>query len=163
MRSERYPSIGQYALIGDCHSAALVGASGSIDWCCMPRMDAGSLFGRLLDWDRGGYCQIALASGNRPAARRYRDGTLVLETDLADEGGDGRIVDCMTMREGGARDPYNQLLRVVECDRGVLDLELAIMPRFDYGSVRPWIRRHRPDVHSAVGGDDALVIFCDAE
>src|SRR5919205_736860 len=76
---ERYPPIGDYALIGDCHSAALVSRAGSIDWCCMPRMDAGALFGRLLDWDRGGYCDIALASGDRPGARRYVDETLVLE------------------------------------------------------------------------------------
>ena len=161
--SERYPSIGDYALIGDCHSAALVSASGSIDWCCMPRMDQGSLFGRILDADRGGYCEIRLANGEKPHARRYADDTLVLETSLAGEAGDGRIIDCMTMREGGARDPYNQLLRVVECDRGMLELELDVVPRFDYGGVRPWMRRHGRYVHSAVGGDDGLVFWCDRE
>ena len=160
---ERYPSIGDYALIGDCHSAALVSTSGSIDWCCMPRMDKGSMFGRILDADRGGYCEIRVADGTRPPSRRYADDTLVLETGIAGEGGDGRIIDCMTMHEGGARDPHNQLLRVVECDRGVLELEVEIVPRFDYGGVRPWMRRHGPHVHSAVGGDDGLVIWCDGE
>lgn len=161
--SKRYPSIGDYALIGDCHSAALVSMSGSIDWCCMPRMDAGSLFGRMLDADRGGYCQIALTNGSPPSARRYLDDTLVLETSLAGEGGDGRIIDCLTMREGGARDPHNQLLRVVECDRGLLELEVELIPRFDYGGARPWLRRYAPYVYSAVGGDDGLAIYCDRE
>ena len=161
--SERYPSIGAYALLGDCHSAALVSSRGSIDWCCMPRMDQGSLFGRILDADRGGYCQIRLANGAEPHARRYKDDTLVLETSLAGEAGDGRIVDCLTMRKGGAHDPHNQLLRVVECDRGMLELEIDIVPRFDYGGVRPWMRRHGRHVHSAVGGDDGLAIWCDRE
>ena len=159
----RYPPIGDYALIGDCHSAALVSRAGSIDWCCMPRMDAGSLFGRMLDWDRGGYLDIALGSGERPRARRYLDDTLVLETRLTDESGDGVLLDCMTMREGGAREPNNQILRVVECERGVMRLDVRIVPRFDYGGVRPWIRSHGQQLHSAVGGDDGLVIFSDAE
>src|SRR3954447_7841238 len=161
--SDRYPSIGDYALIGDCHSAALVSMAGSIDWCCMPRMDQGSLFGRMLDADRGGYCEIRLANGERPHARRYIDDTLVLETSHAGEAGGGRVIDCLTMREGGARGPYNQLLRVVECDRGMLDIELDVVPRFDYGGVRPWMRMHAPHLHFAVGGDDGLAIWSDAE
>jgi GH15 family glucan-1,4-alpha-glucosidase len=159
--AERYPAIGDYALIGDCHSAALVSTAASIDWCCMPRMDGGSLFGRLLDWDRGGSLQVKLASGRVPASRRYLDDTLVLETALRDDAGQGRLLDCIAMREGGARDPHNQLVRVVECTRGVLELDVLIAARFDYGGVRPWIRRHAPSVHSAVGGDDGLVIWCD--
>ena len=57
--NERYPPIADYALIGDCHSTALMSRSGSIDWSCMPRFDTDSCFGRLLDWDKGGYCSIA--------------------------------------------------------------------------------------------------------
>ena len=52
--TERYPPIADYAFLSDCHSVALVSRDGSVDWCCMPRMDSGSLFGRLLDWDNGG-------------------------------------------------------------------------------------------------------------
>src|SRR4051794_11667190 len=120
----RYSPIGDYALIADCHSAALVSRAGSVDWCCMPRVDAASVLGRLIDHDRGGHFEIALASGREPGARRYLDGTLVLETLLDDDSGDGVLLDCMTMHEGGAQAPYRQLLRIVECRSGTLDIEL---------------------------------------
>ena len=124
-------------------------------------MDAGSLFGRLLDWERGGSLEIALASGSPPSSRRYLDETLVLQTALNDSSGDGCLTDCMTMREGGAHDPYNQILRVVECTRGLLELDIMVAGRFDYGDVRPWIRSHGDALHTAVGGNDGLVIWCD--
>ena len=68
----RYPPIGDYALIGDCHSAALVSRRGSIDWCCLPRFDSGSAFGRLLDRERGGHCSITPpGAGPWEYTRRY--------------------------------------------------------------------------------------------
>src|SRR4051812_35306490 len=157
-----YPQIGDYALIGDCHSAALVSRDGSIEWCCMPRVDQGSMFARMLDRERGGHCSIKVVDGET-GDRNYADDALVLETALHAESGEGVLVDCMTMRRGGARDPYNQLLRVVECRRGTIEIEIEIAARFDYGGVRPWLRRHSPDVHSAVGGDDGLAIVCSAQ
>jgi GH15 family glucan-1,4-alpha-glucosidase len=159
--SHAYPPIGDYALIGDCHSAALVSREGAVEWCCMPRVDAGSMFARLLDRERGGHCSIRLVAGE-PGDRAYADDALVLETTLHGEAGDGVLSDCLTVREGGARDPDNQLLRVVECRRGTIEVEIDIAPRFDYGSVRPWLRRHAPSMHTAVGGDDGLAIWCDA-
>src|SRR5689334_6992754 len=136
--TQGYPAIADYALIGDCHSAALVSRAGAVEWCCMPRIDNGSVFARMLDRDRGGHCSIAV-SGGHTGDRRYADDALVLETNLYGDSGDGVLIDCVTMREGGALEPRNQLLRVVECQRGSLDVEIEIAPRFDYGGIRPWM------------------------
>jgi GH15 family glucan-1,4-alpha-glucosidase len=160
---DRYPPIADYALIGDCHSSALVSKSGSIDWCCMPRFESGSVFGRLLDWDNGGYCAIFPASRAAASARAYVEGTQVLVTTFRDHGGEARLFDCFTMHRGGARDPYQQLIRVVEGVRGRVNLDLVISPRFDYGEVRPWIRQHGVRFYSAIGGNDALVVTGDPD
>jgi GH15 family glucan-1,4-alpha-glucosidase len=157
-----YPSIGDYAMIGDCHTAALVSTDGSIDWCCMPRFDGGAGFARLLDWEHGGHCQICPAE-EHTTAREYVDGTLVLATTFRAPGGEARLYDCFAMREGGAQHPYRQVLRVVEGIRGTVSFNLLVQPRFDYGAVKPWIRLHSPNVYSAVGGNDALVISGDPE
>ncbi|HEY8599510.1 MAG TPA: glycoside hydrolase family 15 protein [Thermomicrobiales bacterium] len=158
-----YPPIGDYALIGDCHAAALVSRTGSIDWCCLPRFDQGSCFGRLLDWEKGGFCSIGPAEPNGPAFRRYIENTMVLETLIHTNGGEARILDCFAMREGGRLAPYLQILRIVEGVRGRVDLRLQIAPRFDYGALRPWIRHEGINLYSAIGGDDALVIHSDAK
>src|SRR5206468_10174681 len=89
--SSEYPPIASYGLIGDCHSAALVSLSGSIDWCCLPRFDSGSCFGRLLDWRKGGYCSITPTARSYSVSRRYVDDTLVLETTFRARGGEARV------------------------------------------------------------------------
>src|SRR3954447_23368181 len=91
---ERYPPIADYALIGDCASAALVSRAGSVDWCCMPRLDRGACFGRLLDWDSGGCFALAPVETDVLASRRYLDGTLVLETTYSHGGGEATVIDC---------------------------------------------------------------------
>ena len=97
-RSDPYPPIGDYALIGDCHSAALVSRDGSIDWCCLPRFDSGSAFGRLLDWDHGGYCAISpIEKELTERSRDYLDDTLVLASTLKAWGGEARVFDCFTL------------------------------------------------------------------
>jgi GH15 family glucan-1,4-alpha-glucosidase len=158
---ERYPPIADYALIGDCRSAALVSRAGSIDWCCMPRLDRGSCFGRLLGWDRGGYCSISPAQQDVSTSRRYVDGTLVLETRFAAGSGEARLWDCFAVDDAGVA--AARLLRIVEAVRGQMEFDLAIVPRFDYGELEPWLRCHGPGVHSATGGDDALVICCEPQ
>jgi GH15 family glucan-1,4-alpha-glucosidase len=155
--SVRYRPIGDYAFLGDCHTGALVTSDGSVDWLCLPRLDDGSYFGRLLDRDRGGWCAITPTDPGGHTSRRYLDGTLVLETEMAVAGGRVRVTDCLTMRPGGARRPYRQLLRVVDGLDGAVDLRVQVVPRFDYGQVRPWIRR-AGRAWQALGGDDGLVI-----
>ncbi|MGH7903294.1 MAG: glycoside hydrolase family 15 protein [Candidatus Dormibacteraceae bacterium] len=163
MPKSPYPPISDYALISDCHSMALVGAHASIDWCCMPRLDAGSSFGRLLDWKRGGYCSLLPAGTDHRTSRAYVDGTLVLKTTFRSEGGEAELYDCFTMHEGGREYPHAQLLRIVRGVRGRTEMRLEVVPRFDYGEVRPWIRHHAAGLFSAIGGNDALVIWSDAD
>ncbi|MBV8162118.1 MAG: glycoside hydrolase family 15 protein [Acidimicrobiia bacterium] len=161
--SDPYPPIGDYALIGDCHSVALVSRAGSIDWACPRRFDAGSAFGRLLDWEHGGHCSITPTALSKPAVRSYVDGTLVLATTFRTNDGECTLYDCCTMRRGGATQPRRQVLRIVEGVRGRVELRLHIAARFDYGEVKPWIRHHGRRLYSAIGGDDALVVSCDVE
>jgi GH15 family glucan-1,4-alpha-glucosidase len=152
-----YPPISDYAFLGDCHTGALVSSRGSVDWLCLPRLDSGSYFGRLLDRERGGWCAVSPVHRAAAATRRYVDDTLVLQTEFAAPGGRVRLTDCLTMRPSGASRPYRQLLRVIDGLEGTLDLRVEVVPRFDYGEVRPWIRRVG-DAWQALGGDDGLLI-----
>jgi GH15 family glucan-1,4-alpha-glucosidase len=161
-RRPRYPPIADYALIGDCHSAALVSKDASIDWCCMPRLDAASVFGRLLDADRGGHCALTPTCAYE-ATRRYLDETMVVETTFHAADGEVRVFDFFAMRKGGRESPRQQLIRIVEGVRGRLELSVEIAPRFDYGGVKPWLRQHAVRTFSSVGGNDALLISCDAD
>ena len=162
--ADAYPPIGDYALIGDCHSAALVARDGSIDWCCLPRFDSGSAFGRILDRRHGGHCSI-VPTGNGPwdYERSYHEDTLVLETTLLGTGGEAKLIDCFLMGDGEVGTDARRILRVIEGVRGSLEVEVRIAPRFDYGQVRPWIRRHSHRLHSTIGGNDALLVWCEQE
>jgi GH15 family glucan-1,4-alpha-glucosidase len=162
--SERAPAIGSYGLIGDCHSAALISATGSIDWCCLPRFDSGSCFGRLLDRERGGFCAVSLADGEgRWRGSSYLEDTLVLENVLESPRGTVRTRDFFAMREHGALRPRRELIRVVECERGSAEIRVEVAPRFDYGAVRPWLRRAATDAFTAIGGNDGLLVWSDGE
>ena len=156
----RYPPISDYGYVSDCHSAALISKSGSVDWCCMPRIDSKSCFGRLLGWDHGGYCIICPASAYK-VSRRYLGDSLILETIFHTENGKAKLVDCFTMRERGMHHPHNQLLRIVEGISGTVNFRIKIVPRFDYGSIKPWIRKARNGNHTAIGGSDGLYISGD--
>jgi GH15 family glucan-1,4-alpha-glucosidase len=160
--ADPYPPIGDYAFISDCHSVALVSREGSIDWCCMPRVDSASVFGRLLDADRGGFCGIR-TDADASVSRRYVGDSLVLETTFRASSGEARLLDCFTMREGGARQPYRQLLRVVEGVRGWLPFRFHAAPRLDYGEVKPWVKRRGVGAYSAIGGNDGLLIIADVD
>jgi GH15 family glucan-1,4-alpha-glucosidase len=157
-----YPPISDYAFISDCHSMALVSSSGSIDWCCMPRVDAASIFGRLLDWEKGGHCSVAPSDAVATSFQAYIEETLVLETTFRTEGGEARLIDCFAMHTGGRTQPHLQLIRILEGVRGRVDFRIEVVPRFDYGEVKPWIRRHSARVYSAIGGNDGILVASDA-
>ncbi|HEX8439452.1 glycoside hydrolase family 15 protein, partial [Archangium sp.] len=147
--------IEDYALIGDTQSAALVGRDGSIDWLCLPRFDSDSCFAALLGTEEHGRWLLAPAGGVRRVQRRYRPGTLVLETDFETEDGTLRIIDCMPPR---GREP--DLIREVVCLRGHVPVHMDLAIRFGYGGRTPWV--HRINGRStAMAGPDALTLRAD--
>ena len=93
----RYPPIGDYGMIGDLRSAALVSKAGSIDWMCLPRFDSPWVFGRLLDWDRGGFLQLVPADGGATVFRQYRRDSNVLQTIWSLGHTRMRVVDFMPL------------------------------------------------------------------
>jgi GH15 family glucan-1,4-alpha-glucosidase len=126
--------IEDYALIGDLHTAALVGRDGSIDWLCLPRFDSGACFAALLGEEKHGCWRIAPAGEARTTSRRYRDGTLVLETDFETDEGAVRVVDCMLVRKGSP-----VVVRLVEGLKGTVPMRMELVVRPDYGSTVPWV------------------------
>ena len=155
-----YPPIGDYGFIADCHSSALVSKDGSIDWCCMPRIDSGSCFGRLLGWETGGFCRLAPADPFT-IRRDYIADTLILQTVYQTEKGKVRLTDLFPLREGGRQLPHLQLMRVVEGLEGEVLMKLDIFPCFDYGAILPWVKTYRGTGYMAIGGRDGLLISGD--
>ena len=138
--------IEDYALIGDCETAALVSRSGSIDWLCFPRFDSPACFAALLGGPEHGRWLLAPAGKPRAVRRRYREGTLVLETEFETAEGIVAVIDCMPVR-GDVPDVF----RVVEGRRGRVPMRTELTIRFDYGSLTPWVRRTE-DGLTAIGG-----------
>jgi GH15 family glucan-1,4-alpha-glucosidase len=146
--------IEDYALIGDTHAAGLVGRDGSMDWLCLPRFDSGACFAALLGDERHGRWLLAPAGPAR-SRRRYRDRTLVLETEFDTPEGTVRVVDCMPPR-GEAPD----VLRLVEGVRGRVPMRMELVVRFDYGSIVPWVQR-RDDALWMIAGPEAVWLRSD--
>jgi len=142
--------IEDYALISDCQSAALVGRDGSIDWFCLPRFDSGACFSALLGTPDNGRWLIAPTSDVRRTRRRYREGTLVLETEFDTDEGTATLVDFMPPR-GDAPD----VVRIVAGNRGQVRMRTELVIRFDYGHIVPWVRA-QPQGLRAVAGPDSL-------
>ena len=155
--------IADYALLSDCHSSALVSSEGSIDWACLRRFDGPSTFAHLLDPERGGRAFVEVDGEVVERRRRYRPGTMILETELVTPDATLRITDAFAMRRGGARDPHHQLIRRVEAVDGPIRCRLVVEPRFDYGAARPWLRSHSPQRVSAIAAEDAVLLDADVE
>src|SRR5579884_3679271 len=128
--------IEDYALIGDTHTAALVSRDGSIDWLCVPRFDSAACFAALLGERDNGHWELGPAVPVTAVRRRYRPGTLVLETEMDTAEGTVRIVDCMPPRER-----YPEVVRVVQGVSGRVPMRMRLVVRFDYGHTVPWVRR----------------------
>lgn len=147
--------IEDYALIGDCHTAALVARNGSIDWLCFPRFDSGACFAALLGNEEHGCWTLSPAGEIRRIRRSYHDDTLVLETEYETADGAVSVIDCMPPRSKEA-----DLVRIVVGKRGQVPMRMQLVLRFDYGSIIPWVRRTENGI-CAVAGPDTLTLQSD--
>ena len=150
--------IEDYAIIGNCEAAALVGRNGSIDWLSIPRFDSAACFAALLGKPDNGRWQIAPSSPHFQVTRRYRQGSLVLETEFETAEGRVALVDCMGRRGDGT-----DLVRLVRGLRGRSQMRMELIIRPEYGSIIPWVRRLDDGRLTAVAGPDRLTLSTPAE
>ena len=143
--------IEDYGLVGDLRTAALVGRNGSVDWLCLPRFDSASCFSALLGDERHGRWLVAPADEVLATSRRYRPGTLVLDTDFETADGAVRVTDFMPPRGDGPP----RFMRIVQGLRGRVRMRLELVLRPDYGSISPWTELV-PDGVMATAGADAF-------
>jgi GH15 family glucan-1,4-alpha-glucosidase len=141
--------IEDYALVGDMQSAALVGKDGGVDWLCVPRFDSPACFAALLGAPEHGRWRLAPAAAPVATTRRYRPGTLVLETDFETAEGAVRIIDFMPRRGDSAP----RLMRIVEGLAGRVPMRMELALRPDYGSVKPWLEQAADGVVATAGPD----------
>lgn len=154
--------IEDYALIGNCVTSALVGRNGSIDWLSVPRFDSPACFAALLGEKKNGRWLIAPAAPCLRVERRYRPETMVLETRFHTASGTVLVIDFMPLApdrlQALAPDRRRvDLVRIIQGERGVVEMSMEMIFRFDYGSIVPWVRR-RPGGLSAIAGPDALLL-----
>lgn len=145
--------IDDYGMIGDSETAALVSTTGSIDWLCWPRFDSEACMAALLGDGSNGYWRIAPEQQVTKTSRRYRDDTLILETLFETEGGSVLLIDLMPLR-GEASD----IVRIVEGKEGCVRVRSVLDLRFEYGQLRPMIRRVKDCEVSALAGPHAVVL-----
>jgi GH15 family glucan-1,4-alpha-glucosidase len=154
-------AIEDYALIGDCHTAALVGTDGSIDWLCLPRFDSPSMFGGLLGDDDHGHWSVRAAGAEHCTDRRYDGDSFTLITRWVTESGEIEVVDLMPIGNNRA-----DVIRRVRGVRGTVRVEQVLRIRFGYAEAMPWIRQSRSQRGSgehehaiiAVAGPDSVVV-----
>ncbi len=149
--------IEDYALLGNCRTAALVSRTGSIDWLCFPRFDGAACFAALLGTAENGRWQIAPSAPTRSVRRSYQDGTLILETTFVTDEGEAKLIDFMpsTFR-------HSSVARIVVGVKGKVAFAMDLAMRFDYGHTVPWVERHAPQTLTAVAGPDMLVLRTEA-
>jgi GH15 family glucan-1,4-alpha-glucosidase len=144
--------IEDYALIGDCKSAALVSRDGSIDWLCWPRFDSEACFAALLGTNDHGRWLVA-AQGEAKITRRYQPGTLILETSFETPDGAVTLIAFMPFRTD-----YSEIVRLVVGTRGTVAMRTELILRFGYGAVVPWVTRMENGALRAIAGPDMTVL-----
>lgn len=149
------PPIEDYAMIGDCRTAALVSVDGSLDWLCWPRFDSGACFARLLGGSEHGVWSLGPAGDVTRRQRRYRGDTMILETTVETAQGSARIIDFMPVG-----DHPTSIIRLVEGISGRVAMAMRLVLRWDYGSVVPWVTQHDEEENSLamVAGPDMAVL-----
>jgi GH15 family glucan-1,4-alpha-glucosidase len=146
--------IEDYALIGDCETAALVGRDGSIDWLCWPRFDSDACFAALLGTPKHGRWLLTPRDTDAKATRRYRSDTVILETRFECADGAVTVIDFMPVTRG----PCSDLVRLVVGERGCVTMEVELVLRFGTGAIVPWVSRLDDGRLRAVAGPDMVVL-----
>ena len=150
------PRIEDYALLGDCESAALVGRDGSIDWLCWPRFDSGACFAALLGGPEHGRWRIAPTEPVVSTARRYRGDSMILETTFTTPSGVVTVVDCMP-----PMGPRSDLVRLIIGVQGHVPMRVELVLRFGYGALVPWVTCEDDGSLRAIAGPDAVTLRSD--
>ena len=145
--------IEDYALLGDCETAALVSRDGSIDWLCWPRFDSGACFAALLGGPEHGRWLVAPADPSPRIRRRYRGNSLILETEFDTGDGAVTLIDFMPLHGS-----HSDLVRTVVGRRGRVAMRTELVIRFDYGSIVPWVSRLEDGTLRAIAGPDMLLL-----
>jgi len=150
--------IEDYALLGNCKTAALVDKDGSLDWLCFPRFDSPACFAALLGNQDNGRWLMTPREAVRQRSRGYRAGTLILETTFETANGRAMLIDFMPMGS-----EHSSVVRIVAGLEGQVDFEMDLAIRFDYGSSVPWVEKPVPRTLVAVAGPEMLVLRSGAE
>jgi GH15 family glucan-1,4-alpha-glucosidase len=153
-------AIGDYAMIGDCETAALVDRDGSIDWLCWPRFDSGACFAALLGTEELGRWKIAPAGEVCRVERRYWKNTLILETIFETAGGEVSLIDFMPIRK---ERQISDVVRIVVGRKGRVRMRMDLSYRFDYGRIIPWLSKDEEGRLRAVAGPHAVLLSSPVE
>lgn len=144
--------IEEYAVIGDCETAALVSREGSIDWLCWPSFASPACFAALLGTGENGYWRLRPKGKVLAVKRRYRPGTMILETTFTTRDGEVCTIDFMP-----PRGRHSDIVRIVQCVRGKVEMRMELAIRFDYGRTIPWVTTHQDELR-AIAGPNMVVL-----